>query len=122
MLIQFSQYEFLFCSSQPNSSQHKVSGLCCSVLSQHIPFSPHTATMRLEEFHQEFLNGFTPVVILYIDTLEQSLRQDLAFSLAQETWLPIRSETSTTGPPFTHSSPALLSLPVRSAVKLWTRP
>ena len=62
--------------------------------------------MRLEEFHQEFLNGFTPVLILYIDTLEQSLRQDLAFSLAQETWLPIRSETSTTGPPFTHSSPA----------------
>ena len=35
-----------------------------------------------DKFHQDFLKG----VILYIDTLKQSLRQDLAFfSLAQET-------------------------------------
>ena len=46
--------------------------------------------MRLEDFHQEFLNAFTPVVVLYIETLEGSLRQELAASLARETWLPLR--------------------------------
>ena len=54
VLIQLSQYEFLFCSSQPNSSQHKVRGLCCSVLSQHIPFSPHTATMTTMRLVESF--------------------------------------------------------------------
>ena len=58
----------------------------------HIHMHTHTrpaATMRLEEFHQNFLNDFTPVVVKYIDTLEGSLKQDLACSLANETWLPI---------------------------------
>ena len=45
--------------------------------------------MRLEEFHLNFLNDFTPVVVKYIDTLESSLKQDLAVSLANETWLPV---------------------------------
>ncbi len=45
--------------------------------------------MRLEEFHQNFLNDFTPVVIKYIGTLETSLKHDLAASLESETWLPV---------------------------------
>ncbi len=47
------------------------------------------ATFNLGEFHVDFLNEFTPVVVDYIDTLEKSLQQELATSLPYETWLPV---------------------------------
>ncbi len=45
--------------------------------------------MRKEDFHQEFLNAFTPVVVQHIEVLEETLRQALSLSLAKETWLPM---------------------------------
>ena len=48
------------------------------------------ATLKLGEFHHNFLNVFAPVVDSYLDELEVTLVQDLNRSFAVEMWMPVR--------------------------------
>ena len=60
-----------------------------SCVDDHYRLSP-AATLKLGEFHQNFLNVFAPVVEGYLDDLEVTLVQDLNRSFAVEIWMPVR--------------------------------
>ena len=68
---------------------HILVPTCMHVYLNYLSFHP-SATLKLGEFHRNFLGVFAPVVEGYIDELEATLVQDLNRSFALETWMPIR--------------------------------